>query len=111
MLSNLDKYQSALPSEAIMTKNYREFCRMIKDHLIDIKHKVRYLCEKVDAERNILRTKSAELTERDKKTIHDYINRIELDINKWTKIRNRLHKLANSEKRMMRIFITRNPIK
>jgi len=104
MLSNLDKYQSVLPSEAIITKNYREFCRMIKDHFIDIKHKIRYLCEKVDFERNILRTKSTELTERDKKTIFEYIKRIELDIAKWIKIRNRLYKLANSEKRLLKVF-------
>ena len=104
MLSNLDKYKSVLPSEAIITKNYKEFCRMIKDHFIDIKHKIFYLCEKVDAEKNILRTKSAKLTERDKKNICDYINRIEFDIVRWSKIRTRLYKLANSEKRLIKLF-------
>lgn len=101
---SIKKYKSVLPSEAIITKNYREFCRIIKDHFIDIKHKIRYLCEKVDFERNILRTKSAELTERDKKNIFNYIKRLEFDIAKWIKIRNRLYKLANSEKRLLKVF-------
>ena len=73
MLSNLDKYQRVIPSEAFVTKNYREFCRMIGERLVDIKRKVRYLVEKVECERTILRTKTAELTERDKKIIRDYI--------------------------------------
>lgn len=104
MLSNLNKYKSVIPLEAIITKNYREFCRMIKDHLIDIKHKVCYLCEKVESERNILRTKSIELNDRDKKNICDYIKRLEFDIERWSKIRNRLYKLANSEKRLTKLF-------
>ena len=107
MLSNLDKYQRVIPSEAFVTKNYREFCRMIGERLVDIKHKIRYLVEKVECERNILRTKSTELTERDKKNIRDYIIRLEQDIEKWIKVRNRLHKLANSENRLMKVFTNR----
>jgi len=105
---NMEKYRRVIPSEAVVTKNFREFCRMIAARLIDIKTKIRYLCEKVECECNILRTKSDELTERDKKTIRDYINKVELDIAKWTKIRNRLHKLATSENRMMKVFMNRH---
>jgi hypothetical protein len=104
------KYRSVIPSEAFITKNFREFCRMIKEHLIDIKHKVKYLCEKVELERNILKTKSEEINDREKKIIRDYINRVERDIEKWIKVRTRLYRLATSEKRMMMVFTNRQII-
>jgi 5-bromo-4-chloroindolyl phosphate hydrolysis protein len=106
-MESIKKYQSVIPSEAFVTKNNREVCRMIGERLVDIKHKIRYLVEKVECERTILRTKSEELTERDKKIIRDYINRLEQDIEKWTKVRNRLHKLANSENRLQKVFTNR----
>jgi hypothetical protein len=104
------KYRSVIPSEALITKNFRDFCRMIKEQLIDIKHTVKYLSEKVELERNILRTKSEEINEREKKIIRDYINRVERDIEKWIKVRTRLYRLATSEKRMMRVFTNRQII-
>lgn len=111
MLSNdfLAKYQSVIPSEAFITKNFSDFCRMIKDRLIDIKRKVQLLNEKVHFERQIL-LKSTELTERDKQIIQNYINKLELDIAKWTKVTTLLHRLASSEKRMMKVFMNRQII-
>jgi len=106
-MESIKKYQRVIPSEAFVTKNYREFCRMIGERLVDIKHKIRHLVENVECERTILRTKAEELTERDKKIIRDYINRLEHDIEKWTKVRNRLHKLANSETRLQKVFTNR----
>lgn len=107
---SIKKYQSVIPSEAFVTKNYREFCRMIGERLDDIKRKVRYLYEKVEYERTILRTKSDEINEREKKIIRDYINRVELDIERWIKVRNLLYKLANSEKRLQKVFMSRQII-
>jgi hypothetical protein len=107
---SVKKYQSVLPSEAIVTKNFKDFCRMIGERLIDIKHKVKYLSEKAEYERHILRTRSTELTERDKKIIRDYINKLELEIEKWTKVRTRLHKLVVSETKMRKVFANRNSI-
>lgn len=104
------KYQSVIPSEAFITKNFKEFCRMIRERLDDIKRKVRYLYEKVEFERNILRTKSEEINEREKKIIRDYINRLDLDIERWIKIRNLLYKLTNSEKRLQNVFANRQII-
>jgi len=83
---------------------------MIKDRFFDINRKVQLLNEKVDFDRNTLKTKSTELTERDKKIIQDYIIRLDLQIEQWTKVRNRLHRLASSEKRMMKVFTNRQII-
>ena len=107
---SINKYKSVIPSEAFITKNYREFCRMIDERLDDIKIKVKYLYKKVEFERNIMITKSEELNEREKKIIRDYINKLELEIDKWIKLRNLLYKLANSEKRLQNIFANRQLI-
>ena len=108
--NQIKKYQCILPSEALITRNFKEFCRMIKDRLTDVKHKVLYLIEKIEYERNILKTNAGELTERDKTTIRNYIGRLELELDKWTKVRMRLQKLVSSEKRLMKVFMNRKII-
>ena len=105
---SVKKYQSVIPSEARITKNFKEFCYMIKERLVDIQTKIQFLTNKVDFERNVLRTRSIELTERDKTIIRTYINKLEIEIEKWTKVRTRLHKLVVSETKMRKLFANRN---
>jgi uncharacterized protein YllA (UPF0747 family) len=105
---SMKNYQHIIPSEAIATNNFNEFYRMIVERFIDIKQKVKHLCEKIECENTILRTKSTELAERDKKNIRDYINRVEIDIEKWKNIQTQLHKLAHSKKRLWKVFRTIN---
>jgi len=106
----IKKYQCVIPAEALVTKDYREFCRIIKDRFVDITHNLQYLIKKVEIEKNILRTKSTELIEREKKIIRDYINKVERDICSRSKIRNLLYKLVNSERRLAKVFNNRKII-
>jgi hypothetical protein len=101
------KYQSVIPSEALMTKNFNVFCRMISERLYDIKMKVNNLIKKERNERMLLKTKSDELTERDKTIIRNYIQKLESEIEKWTNVRDRLYKLAKSENKKMKVFMNR----
>jgi hypothetical protein len=103
----IKKYQCVIPAEAFVTTDYREFCRIIKDRFIDTTHVLQYLIKKVEIEKNILRTKSTELIEREKKIIRDYINKVENDICSRSKVRNLLYKLVNSEKRLSKVFNNR----
>ena len=102
------KYQHVIPSEALITKDYIHFCRVIIDEYNEAKSMVNRLNQRLELEKKSLISNAAELNERDKQATRNYISRIEKDIEKWTKVRDLLQRLKNSDKRMMRIFCTKN---
>ena len=40
--NSIKKYQCVIPSEALLTKNYREFCRVIAESFNDITQNIQY---------------------------------------------------------------------
>ena len=103
-MESIKKYQRVIPKEALATKDYKEFCCIVKDHFIAITHILHHLTKKVEIEKTILRTKSTELMEREKKIIINYINKVETDMDKWSKTIHILYKLLKSETRMAKVF-------
>jgi hypothetical protein len=94
---------NSIPSAARVTTSYREFCRLITEKLVDTQYCIRSLSTKIEKEYHILNNAKT-LSQRDKRTIQNYVHKMETDIKDLIQIRDELLKLKNNEAAMQRTF-------
>jgi hypothetical protein len=99
--------KNSIPVEAIITNNYKEFRHIILERLSDITLQIRSIMRTLETETAIVRKNAANLTERDIKTIHHYINKLHLDLEGLIPIQEDLRKLQENENVMAKLFAKR----
>ena len=89
----------------IIATNFKEFCKQIIERWNDLKHQIRFTNSSLEIERNILK-KDANLNEREKTTIRNYIAKLEIELVELIAKITELQKLQGSKKSMMQKFKT-----
>lgn len=89
----------------IIATNFKEFCKQFVERWDDLKHQIRFTNSSLEIERNILK-KDANLNEREKTTIRNYIAKLELELVELIAKITELQKLQGSKKSMMQKFKT-----
>ena len=96
--------KNPIPAGASIATNYKEFRNSILERLSDINLQIRSVVRTLETETAILKKNADILTERDKKTIHNYIIKLRLDLEGLIPIRDDLMKLSANEKAMFKLY-------
>ena len=89
----------------IITTDFKEFCNQLFERWNDLKHQIRFTISSLEIERNILK-KYANLNDREKKTIRNYIAKLEMELVGLIEAITELQKLQSSKKLTMKKFKT-----
>lgn len=87
----------------IIATDFKEFCNQIFERWNDLKHQIRFTNSSLEIERNILK-KNANLNDREKTTIRNYIAKLEIELTELIDAITELHTLQSNKKSMMKIF-------
>jgi len=96
--------KNPFPAGASIATNYKEFRNSILERLSDVNLQIRSVVRTLETETAILKKSAANLTERDKKTIHNYIIKLRLDLEGLIPIQEDLKKLSANEKTMFKLY-------
>lgn len=97
---------NSIPVAAVFAKEYKLFRDIISEHFADINVQIASLIRKINLERNILATNTADIPERTKSAIHKYVAQLEIEVETLIQVSNDLQKLHHNESLLKKLFKT-----